>query len=182
MVRGVTMARLRWLSLFLLALSASATTLQRLSLEEMAAQSTWIVRGVCSEGQVQQVQSGVFTVYTVDVREVLKGPPVSSLDVASPGGKLNGVRYVVSGAPVLEAGSEYVLFVWRSKSGLNRIIGLTQGVFTLMQDGGKPTASKMVTTEPMVDRLGRPVPDPRTVMSLESLRAKVRQVVGGAKK
>jgi hypothetical protein len=176
------MASIRWFSSVFLALSANATTLQRLSLEEMVSQSTWIVRGICSEGQAVQVPSGVFTVYTVDVREVLKGAPVRSLDVVSPGGKLEGVRHVVSGAPVLDAGSEYVLFVWRSNSGLNRIIGLTQGVFTLTQDGGKATAAKMVTTEPMVDRLGRPVADTRTVMSLESLRAKVRQVVGGANK
>jgi hypothetical protein len=39
------------------------------------------------------------------------------------------MRQTVAGAPELKANQEYVFFVWTSPSGVNYIIGLSQGLF-----------------------------------------------------
>ena len=53
------------------------------------------------------------------------------------GGVAGGIRQSVSGAPELKPGQEYVLFLWTSRSGLTQVIGLSQGLFQLSEEGSE---------------------------------------------
>ena len=64
-------------------------------------------------------------------------PDTGTTEVAVPGGVVNGIRQIVAGAPELKPGQEYVLFLWTSRSGLTQVIGLSQGLFKLSEEGSE---------------------------------------------
>ena len=71
----------------------------------------------------------IYTHYQLQVSERYKGAAESTVDLAIPGGVVNGIRQVWGGAPQLDSGDEYVFFLWTGKSGLTQVMGLTQGLF-----------------------------------------------------
>ncbi len=163
-----------------------ATTLQQLSLAEMIDQSTAIVRGRVGNSTGVLHGSNIYTHYNVQVIETLKSTPKTptsgTIEVAVPGGSVNGLQQSVAGAPVLESGSEYVLFLWTSSKGTTLVIGLTQGLFHLTQDAaGTPVLDRPANTEMMLDGQGRVVQDGAAHMSLDALRNRIRQQQGAAK-
>jgi hypothetical protein len=112
----------------------------------------------------------------------LKGTSQGSVDVAVPGGVANGVRQVFSGVPVFNPGDEFVFFLYKGKSGLTTVTGLTQGLFTLAGGGADPTATRSATRELMLDgTTGRPVEDETLVLKLSDLRGRIAAGLKGAK-
>ena len=81
------------------------------------------------------------------VSEQLKGASGSSLDVVVPGGTANNLRQIYSGAPQLNVGGEFVLFLWTGPSGLNQIMGLTQGLFRLSPGASSSVVTRAASTE-----------------------------------
>ena len=156
---------------------AGATTLQRLTLDEMAQKSTAIVRAKVT-GSSEIIRGGeIFTTYKFDVLQTLKsGPGVR--EVAVPGGVAGGMRQVVAGAPTLSAGREYVLFLWTSRSGLTQLIGMSQGVFSVERtNAGDLLASRSAAGEQMLDAAGRAVRDEALSIPLNELKAKVSKAL-----
>ena len=94
------------LSLSLMCLPGA--TLARLSLTDMAAQSTSIVRAKVLDSYAVSSGPAIFTHYKVQVGERLKGPGVTEVVVW--GGTANGIQQVVPGAPRFNKGDEYVFF------------------------------------------------------------------------
>jgi hypothetical protein len=161
-----------WL-LAALAGSACATTLMQLSMASMIAESTSVVRARVIGASAARRGSDIYTYFRLDVVETLKGTAPG--EVAVPGGTLAGARQIVAGAPKLENGQEYVLFLWTSRSGLTQVTGLTQGVFRVVRNAsGEITVVRSASTEPMLDASGRPVKDETLTLTLEALRAAVR--------
>ncbi len=167
------------------ALSSYAATLQQLTLDDMIGKSTDIVRGKVSAQSASfrnlPGRSGmIYTHYSIDVSERYKAG-AARMDVAVPGGTVQGYRQMFAGAPALKVGDEFVFFLWTSKSGLTQIIGLTQGLFSLVPDtGGKLTASRAAGSEPMLDSSGNPVTDKGIQMTLSGLKARIAAVLGKA--
>jgi len=92
---------------------------------------------------------------------------------------LNGIRQTVPGAPALVSGQEYVIFLWTSKSGFTQIIGLSQGLFMVMQDSsGNAVLVRPAATVSMVNQNGLPVSDSLVSMPLQSLESEVQSVLG----
>jgi len=112
-------------------------TLERLSLDDLIVKSTSIVRGTVVESHAVASRTDVFTHYTVQVAEILKGAAGAQVDVVVPGGVAGNVRQSIPGAPSLSAGSAYVLFLWTGASGVTQVIGFTQGLFALAADPGR---------------------------------------------
>ena len=108
-----------------------SATLERLSLDDMIAKSTVIVRGKVTSAYAAASGPIIYTNYTVQVSERLKGQAGSSVEVSVPGGAANGLRQTFSGAPTLNAGEEFVFFLFTGRDGRTAIIGLTQGLFAL---------------------------------------------------
>lgn len=163
---------------FLLALAAlplQCATLAQLSMPDMIANSTAIVRAKVVSSYVAMSGPVVYTHYQLQVSERYKGPAQSSVDLSIPGGVAGGIRQVWGGAPQLDTGAEYVFFLWTGKSGLTQVMGLTQGLFAVAQNGSKdPVVSRAATHELMLDRAtGRAVQDRTLALQLSSLKSQI---------
>ncbi len=155
--------------------TAAATTLQQLPLDEMARQATAIVRAKVFPSKAILRNGAVYTLYRIETLETLKADtsrPWASA-VAVPGGVAGGIRQPVEGAPLLQDGAEYVLFLWTSPSGLTQIMGLSQGLF-LLQSG---TARREAAGERMLNAAGQPVLDAALVMPFTQLKTQIEQAL-----
>jgi hypothetical protein len=157
----------------------AATTLEKLTLDEMVAKSTEIVRGKVVGISAASRGAILYTQARVQVVERLKGAPAPTVDVAVPGGTLNGFRQSFSGAPQLAVGAEHVFFLWRGPSGVAQIIGLSQGLMDVKIDAtGKSVVSRGAAQATVVDPATRqPVVDTSLEMSMDQLRDFVRRRV-----
>jgi hypothetical protein len=162
--------------MFAVTVAAQATTLQQLTLDSMIAQSTAVVHAKVTGSYTALRGQDIWTFYTLQVLDTLKAGPSSSgtVDVAVPGGAVQGVRQMVAGAPALTTGTEYVLFLWTGKSGLTQVIGLSQGLFTVSTDAsGNKTLSRPAASATMLDQNGSPVVDQAVSLSLSGLRVRM---------
>ena len=155
--------------------SAEATTLERLSMEDMIRQSTEIIRGKIVSSYVTPRGSVFYTHYKIQVLERWKGTASASVQVSVPGGRSGNIHQTVSGAPTLATGSEYLLFLWTGRNGVTQVIGLSQGVFDLTVDAkGQLAVNRAAAREKMLDSAGRSVADAPVNMSLADLDHMIR--------
>lgn len=159
---------------------ASSTTLEKLTLDDMIAKSTAIVRGRV-QGCFGEYRSPiVYTHCKVAVSEHWKGatPPVA--DVMILGGTAKGKTQVFPGAPQLTEGQEYILFLWTGRSGMTQIIGFSQGAFDVsIFPKGEVATQKAVTADKLVDAAGKAVADDPIQMSLSQFKDRVLSRVAG---
>src|ERR1043166_81431 len=160
-----------------------AATLERLSLDEMTGKSTAIVRGKVTGSWMAFSGSVIYTHYQIQVTERFKGSPGGSVEVVTPGGVANGLRQSFSGAPELQTGEEYVLFLWTGRNNVTQVIGLTQGLFSVAKDHATdPTATRAASHELMIDRTtGQSVKDQTLVMRMSELRSRITATLGGTR-
>lgn len=150
-----------------------ATTLERLSLDEMIQQSTAIIRGSVTSMAAHQRGSIIYQQVQVRVLERLKGSGATVVDVWVPGGTLNGFRQTFSGTPQLSTGMEYVFFLWTGPRGATQVIGLAQGVLNLKLDA---KGNSHVQRAAIAEGVGTPID--AIAMSLDSLRLRIQRVAG----
>jgi hypothetical protein len=173
------------LAVFILGLSvcvpAFAATLEKLTVEQMAQQSTMIVRGRVTGCSGETRGAIIYTRCGVAVSETWKGTPKSNVDFLVPGGRVQNLTQTFTGAPKFNANEQYVLFLWVGRSGVPQIIGLSQGVFDIsFTSTGDPLVRHEATTERIVDSKGRQVRDEGISMSVTELRLRVdRALVAG---
>ena len=162
-----------------------ASTLQQLSLTDMTLKSTAIVRGRLTFASMALRGDIIYTHYSLTVTEVWKGVAAAQIDVAVPGGYANGAHQTFAGAPAFVNGQDYLLFLWTSKTGLTQVIGLSQGIFTLIPNApgsaSDPLAVRVAISEPMVNSSGVITTSGSFQMLLSALRAQVQTTLGSAK-
>lgn len=178
--------RMRRVFILVTALLASvplrATTLQRLSLEEMTQQSTAIVRAKVTGSSPALRGNEVWTFYQLQILETLKGRETNQIQVAVPGGAAAGLRQIVAGAPALRSGAEYVLFLWTGRSGLTQVIGLSQGLLSVSRDQqGRVSLVRPASKEIMLGSDLKPVTDPGLRLGWNEFRGRVRAQIGAGK-
>jgi hypothetical protein len=164
-------------------LPAVPATLERLSLEEMIVQSTAIVRARAVSSRSAFQGPMIYTWNQVQVLDQWKGARFSSLDVATPGGRVNGYEQSFSGTPKLVPGSEYILFLWTGKKGMTHVIGLSQGLFDVGRDAsGNVVATRAASAEVMLDPVTKQqVTTQNFSIKLSDLAQKIATTLGGAK-
>lgn len=171
---GVKRHLLSALVLTLCLMPLQCATLERLSLDDMIAKSTSIVRGKVTGSWAAFSGPIVYSHYTLQVSERFKGSGGNTVEVVVPGGAVNGVRQSFAGTPSFQAGDELVFFLWMGKSGQNQVIGLTQGLFSMAADGtADPLVTRAASRELMLDSDGRPVKDQTLKMRLSELRSRI---------
>ncbi|MFB3779781.1 MAG: hypothetical protein ACE141_19330 [Bryobacteraceae bacterium] len=172
------------LALLTLGAQLPGATLERMSLDQMIARSTGIVRGRITGSYAAQRGPVIYTRYSVQVLETWKGQAAGSIEVSVPGGTANGLRQSFSGAPRLTRGAEYVLFLWTGRSGMTQVIGLSQGVFTLIDSSSSGAmAVRPASSETMLDpKTLQAVRDETLKMPLSELKDKVSKAIGGGSK
>ncbi len=147
---------------------------------DLIAKSTAIVRGTVQGSFTAYAGPVIFTHYRVQVSEKWRGAASAMVDVAVPGGIVNGVRQTYGGAPQFQPGGEYVLFLWTGKSGMTQIMGFSQGVFAVVQDDSSdPDVARSATHELMLDAITHnQVNDQQLTMRLSVLRSLVQSALG----
>jgi hypothetical protein len=157
-----------------LAGTAAAATLEKLSVDQMAAKATEVVRarvGACSADLRGRI---VFTTCTLEVIERWKGPARPTATVSLPGGAAGGLRQSFPGTPVLTAGKEQVFFLWTGPSGRTHLVGLSQGLLALERGpAGEIQAVRAPISDRLLDGQGNPVRDEGVRLGLAELRERV---------
>lgn len=122
----------------LMAASASATTLVRMSLDQLAEASTEIVRGrvVSQETRWNPEHTRIYTYTTLALEQTYKGNPPSSLVIQQPGGRIGNVHVFVAGTIQFHAQAGYVLFLERSPGDPSKFlpVGMMQGAYRIYRD------------------------------------------------
>jgi hypothetical protein len=161
---------------------ARATSLQKLRLDEIIQKSIAIAPAKVSSSAGALCGQDIYTYYKLQILEDLRSAGIRQIEVSVPGGSAGGLRQIFSGAPVLNAGDEYVFFLWTSPSGLTQVIGLSQGLFSVKEsEQGDLVVARRPTSELMLDSYGHAVDDQSVSMRLSELRGRVQSVLRAGK-
>jgi hypothetical protein len=130
----------------LLALPAvRATTLLRLSLDQLAAGSDAVARARYIQSESRWENGSIWTITAFNVVEALKGDLPGQIDVRLPGGRVGHLTSSVEGTPKFNPGNETVLFLQRTPAGGFTVAGWVQGNFRISRD--PRTGSETVTQD-----------------------------------
>jgi hypothetical protein len=100
------------------AASIHATTLARLSLDQLAAAADATARVRCTSAQSRWENGQIWTVTTFDVLETMKGTLPQQITVRLPGGRVGHLTAIVDGTPKFKVADEAVVFLGRIRGGL----------------------------------------------------------------
>jgi hypothetical protein len=114
------------------AIPLNATSVRRLSFEELVQTSNAIVEGSVVDAHTYRSGDGklILTSYTINVQENLKGSSGSTLTVTTVGGRIGNTILHVAGMPVFQPGERAVLFLEKAGA-YTTIVGLNQGKFAI---------------------------------------------------
>lgn len=120
----------------LLAVSAPATTVVPMNLEEMAMASPDIVHGtvVSTNSHWNEDKTLIVTDVRIRVHDALKGGAAGEITVTQPGGVVGALRVEIPGVAAFRPDQEAVLFLGPQKDGNFAITGLMQGQFDVITD------------------------------------------------
>ena len=122
-----------------------ATTLARLSLEQLAAGSDAVARVRFERAESRWENGSIWTVTTFDVAETLKGQLPGEIEVRLPGGRVGHLTSTVDGTPKFSPGNEAIVFLQRSPAGGFTVAGWVEGSFRISRD--PRTGSETVTQD-----------------------------------
>ncbi|MBI3896287.1 MAG: hypothetical protein HY313_10210 [Acidobacteria bacterium] len=116
--------------------AATATTLLPMNLDDLTKASPVIAYGkiVGSRAEWNEIHTLIYTIYTFQAIEYLKGDLGPSFELHEPGGELDGLSMSVAGVPRFSPGQEAVLFLWTDSRGLHQVTGFEQGNLALQND------------------------------------------------
>ena len=109
-----------------------ATSVQRLSFDDLVAKAQSIVEGSVVTAQTFRSSDGklILTNYTIQVEESLKGPNKKTIILTTIGGRIGNTVLHVSGMPVFQTGEKTVVFLEQAGA-YTTIVGLNQGKFSV---------------------------------------------------
>lgn len=171
--------------LSLVAISAHATTVLKMPLQQLTKSSGSVVTGTIVDQETKWDATGknLITYSTLKVEEVVRGNDQSrTIKIAQPGGTLGDVVQVVHGMQLLRLNQSFLLFLEKDgTSPARKVTGFTQGIYHIRRDSSgtlmavpssgsnleyysKGVSGKL--TESSDDRQARPLND-----MLQSIRA-----------
>jgi hypothetical protein len=120
--------------LALIAITASATTLSRLNLEDLALESTAVarLRGLGATSFWDQGEIWTETRFAVLERE--KGVLPGVITVRTLGGRVGNLNSHVDEVPAFQRGEEVYLFLWSREGEPYGVLGWSQGTFRILRD------------------------------------------------
>lgn len=161
-----------------------ATTLVRMNLDDLAAESQTVVyaRIAASRTEWSEDHKVILTIYTVEPLDYLKGQLGPSFELRELGGEKDGLRMNVPSVPVFSVGQEAVLFVWTDRQGRHQATGFEQGALDVRSDPA--TGRKIVERPPLLGSAQANSPGSAAPASklLPELLAQIRTSVAKAAK
>ena len=122
-----------------------ATTLARLSLDQLSAGSDAVARVRCAGAESRWENGSIWTVATLEVVETMKGNLPREIAVRLPGGRVGHLISTVEGTPKFNPGDDAVVFLERSPAGGFTVAGWVEGTFRISRD--PRTGSETVTQD-----------------------------------
>jgi len=118
----------------LAAVVANATTLARLSFDNLAQQAAAVAR-LCCVGSESHWEGGeIWTETEFEVVERNKGTLGGTVTVRMLGGRAGNFYSRVDGVPAFRSGEEVYLFLWGKPGEPYRVLGWSQGTFRIARD------------------------------------------------
>lgn len=113
-----------------------AVEFKPLSLDQLAADASWVVEGTVAGKRCLRDEAGrIYTQVRLSVTEVWKGnPPGGKLVIAQAGGTLGAHRVTVPGQAEYRLGEEVVVFLTVNARGEGVTLGMVQGKFDVHSD------------------------------------------------
>jgi hypothetical protein len=111
-----------------------ATTLARLSLDQLAAAADNVARVRCVSAESRWENGAIWTVTKFAVVETMKGNLPAQVSVRLPGGRVGHMTSAVDGTPKFNPGGEAIVFLERSRSGGFSVAGWVEGTFRISRD------------------------------------------------
>ena len=142
--------------LALLAVVASATTMSRLKLEDLAQESTAVARLRCLGSKSQWERGEIWTETKFEVVQREKGALPGIVTVRLLGGNVAHLHSHVDEVPMFRTGEEVYLFLWGRDGDPYQVLGWSQGTFRIARN---PQSSLEMVTQ---DSASTPVFDPQT--------------------
>lgn len=142
--------------LSLVSAASRATVVLPADLSELSRDAVAIARGriVAVEPQWKDGRRGIETLVTLDTETYLKGGLGSVVQFRVPGGSLGRFRSIVVGAPQFAIGQRVILFLGSRGPTVPYVLGLSQGVFRLVQSA---QGNWIVTPPPIVPAADGPI-------------------------
>jgi hypothetical protein len=134
-----------------------ATTLARLSLDQLSVAADAVARVRCLDAESRWENGGIWTVTSFEVVETMKGALPAQITVRLPGGRVGHVTAAVDGTPRFHAGDEAVVFLERSRRGGFSVAGWVEGTFRIGHDPrtGRETVTQDSSTFAVFDTVTR---------------------------
>lgn len=142
--------------LLLAVVAASGTTLSRLSLDDLARESTAIARMRCIGSFSLWEKGEIWTITKFEVMELEKGELPGIVSVRLLGGTIGHLRSHVDEVPTFRPGEEVYLFLWGETGESFQVLSWSQGTFRIRRD---PQSGIELVTQ---DSASAPIFDPYT--------------------
>jgi hypothetical protein len=122
---------------FALLSTTSATSVARLSFEELTDQSELVVSGQIDRSWAEwdAEHKYIWTRYELGVSGALKGKPGSTVILSEPGGTVGLLGQTIAGTVAYSSGETVLVFLKRMPNGYWRTTGWSQGKFTIDKAG-----------------------------------------------
>ena len=108
-----------------------ATTLERMSLDQLARAADTVVRARCASTSARWENGAIWTFSEFDLVERFKGNPPERIRVRSPGGRVGHLSTRVEQAPEFRPGDDAVLFLEASADGSYGVTAWAEGTFRI---------------------------------------------------
>jgi len=117
-------------------LPLQSTTLQRMSLSQLARAADAVVRARCLGSTARWESGAIWTLTDFEVIERFQGSPPSRIRIRLPGGRVGGVSTRVEDVPQFRAGDDAVLFLEARPDGGYAVTAWVEGTFRIRRASG----------------------------------------------
>jgi hypothetical protein len=117
--------------------TSNATMVKRLSEDDMTNQAKTIVTGrvLATKSEWNEERTKIYTYITISTQTFLKGDDQpQEMVIKKLGGEVGDIGMLVEGTSVFEEGEEVLLFLRKGRKGFHRILGFSQGKFSIETD------------------------------------------------
>jgi hypothetical protein len=152
---------------------ASATTLARLTLDQLSAEADAVARVRFVSGDSRWLDGSIWTITTFEVVESMKGNLPPRVAVWVPGGRVAHITAVVNGTPQFHPGDQAIVFLQVTRSGGFAVAGWVQGAFHIAVDprtGREADSSSFPVFDPTTRKFRQ---EGVRRMPVEELRARI---------
>jgi len=133
-MRRILLITYLMLMVFLATAPTRATTLARLTLDQLAAAADAVARVRCTSVEARWENNEIWTVTNAVIIETMKGALPIRIMVRLPGGRVGHLTASVEGTPRFNAGDEAIVFLERSRAGGFSVAAWVEGTFRIRRD------------------------------------------------